>query len=213
MSVLPLANLFAMSFYDVTWQAGSAVWRPVGFAHYAALPRDPLFRAGLWSTRPSSRSAPSPGRWCSASFWRCWSAASTRGRVLYRAIFVLPILIPGIVIGAIWKLMLNYDFGLANQVIGLVGLGPHDWLGDPRHGAALRHRRRHLALDAVLLPAVPGRARIPAAGRVRGGQDRRRLGLAGARPRHHADDDADHPGDVRLPPGRSPSRSSTRSIC
>ena len=36
--------------------------------------------------------------------------------MLYRTIFILPILIPGIVIGAIWKLMLNYDFGLVNQI-------------------------------------------------------------------------------------------------
>ena len=42
----------------------------------------------------------------------------TRGRLLYRTIFILPILIPGIVIGAIWKLMLNFDFGLVNQAIG-----------------------------------------------------------------------------------------------
>ena len=28
--------------------------------------------------------------------------------------------------------MLNFDFGLANQILGLVGLGPVDWLGDGR---------------------------------------------------------------------------------
>jgi multiple sugar transport system permease protein len=27
--------------------------------------------------------------------------------------------------------MLNYDFGLINQAIGLLGLQPHDWLGAP----------------------------------------------------------------------------------
>ena len=53
-----------------------------------------------------------------------------RGRVFFRAVFILPILIPGIVIGAIWKLMLNFDFGLANQTLGLIGIGPFDWLGD-----------------------------------------------------------------------------------
>jgi multiple sugar transport system permease protein len=37
--------------------------------------------------------------------------------------------VPGIVIGAIWKLMLNYDFGLANKLLGFVGIMPHDWLG------------------------------------------------------------------------------------
>ena len=53
----------------------------------------------------------------------------TRGRVLYRTVFILPILVPGIVIGAIWKLMYNFDFGVVNQMIGLLGIGPVDWLG------------------------------------------------------------------------------------
>ena len=42
----------------------------------------------------------------------------TKGRVIYRTIFILPILIPGIVIGAIWKLLLNFDFGMVNQLTG-----------------------------------------------------------------------------------------------
>ncbi|MBI3454352.1 MAG: sugar ABC transporter permease [Candidatus Rokubacteria bacterium] len=55
-----------------------------------------------------------------------------RGRLLYRAVFILPILIPGIVIGAIWKLMYHLDFGLINQTLGLLGLAPQNWLGDKR---------------------------------------------------------------------------------
>ncbi len=43
--------------------------------------------------------------------------------------FLLPILIPGIIIGAIWRLMYNYQFGVVNQILDLVGLGPVDWLG------------------------------------------------------------------------------------
>ena len=43
---------------------------------------------------------------------------------------MLPILVPGIVIGAIWKLMYNFDFGVLNQMLGVLGLGPVDWLGN-----------------------------------------------------------------------------------
>jgi multiple sugar transport system permease protein len=129
MSVLPLANLFATSFYDVTWTAGSAVWTPVGLTHYQALPADPLFRAGLVNTAIFALGAVA-GQMVLGFFLALLVSRVTKGRVLYRAIFILPILIPGIVIGAIWKLMLNYDFGLVNQAIGLLGIGPHDWLGD-----------------------------------------------------------------------------------
>ena len=50
LTLLPVANLLAMSFHEVTWQQGRAVWAPVGSAHYVALLTDPLFRAGLFNT-------------------------------------------------------------------------------------------------------------------------------------------------------------------
>src|SRR4029079_17280562 len=53
-----------------------------------------------------------------------------RGEALYRHFFLLPILVPGIVICAIWKLMYNFDFGVLNQMLGVVGLKPVDWLGN-----------------------------------------------------------------------------------
>ena len=34
LSVLPLVNLFWMSFYNVTWSGGQATWTPVGLDHY-----------------------------------------------------------------------------------------------------------------------------------------------------------------------------------
>ena len=153
------------------------------------------------ATPPSSRSPPSRGRWCSASRWRCCAAASRAAGSSTARIFILPILIPGIVIGAIWKLMLNFDFGLINQALGLVGLG----------AARLAGRRRRRRCSRVIVVDIwhwtpfcfllfLAGLEVPAAGRLRGRQDRRRVGLAGARPRHPADDAADDPGHLRLPP-------------
>ncbi|MFO1147498.1 MAG: sugar ABC transporter permease [Alsobacter sp.] len=129
LSVLPLANLFWLSFNDVSWAGGKATWTPVGLAHYRAVPHDPLFQAGLVNTSLFALGAVS-GQMVLGFITALLCSRVTRGRVLYRTIFVLPILIPGIVVGAIWKLMLNYDFGLANQAIGLLGIAPLDWLGD-----------------------------------------------------------------------------------
>ena len=131
MSVLPLVNLLVLSFYDVGWSAGRAVWSPVGISHYQALPNDPLLRAGLVNTTIFAIFAVG-GQLILGFLLALFVSRINRGAVLYRAIFILPILIPGIVIGAIWKLLLNYDFGPVNQLIALVGLSPHDWLGDPR---------------------------------------------------------------------------------
>ena len=130
LSVLPLANLFLESFYDVAWRQGRAIWTPVGLAHYAVLPGDPLFRAGLLNTAVFALVAVA-GQMVLGFALALLCSRIERGRVLYRAIFILPILVPGIVIGAIWKLLLNYDFGLVNQATALVGLEPRDWLGNP----------------------------------------------------------------------------------
>ena len=44
---------------------------------------------------------------------------------------MLPILLPGIVIGAIWALMYNPDFGIINSTLQFFDLQPRDWLGTP----------------------------------------------------------------------------------
>jgi multiple sugar transport system permease protein len=128
LSVLPLANLFLTSFYNVTWAEGRAVFNPVGFTNYGALPADPLLRAGIVNTLAFGIAAVG-GEMLLGFFLAVLSSRVARGRVFYRTVFMLPILIPGIVIGAIWKLMYNFDFGLINQIIGLIGVPAQDWLG------------------------------------------------------------------------------------
>ncbi|AOF92982.1 sugar ABC transporter permease [Sinorhizobium sp. RAC02] len=130
LSALPIANLFLTSFQNVTWADGQQVRTWVGLAHYKALFSDSLFGAGISNTLIFAFGAVA-GQMILGFAMALLCTKITRGRVLYRAIFILPILIPGIVIGAIWKLMLNYDFGLVNKALSLLGIMPHDWLGTP----------------------------------------------------------------------------------
>jgi multiple sugar transport system permease protein len=129
LGVLPLANLVYTSFHTVTWSGGQATFTPAGFTHYLALLDDPLLRAGLRNTIVFAVCAVG-GQMLLGFALALLCSRVSRGRVFYRALFILPILIPGIVIGAIWKLMLNYDFGLVNQAIELLGFEPRNWLGD-----------------------------------------------------------------------------------
>jgi len=52
-----------------------------------------------------------------------------RGKGLARTVMILPILVPPVAIGSMWKLMYNYDFGLFNQALVGAGLSPVNWLG------------------------------------------------------------------------------------
>jgi multiple sugar transport system permease protein len=128
LSVLPLLNLFLTSFYNVSWTGGQPTWTPVGLANYIELPRDELLRAGLVNTLIFAFCAVG-GQMLFGLILALLCSRVIGGRVVYRTIFILPILIPGIVVGAIWKLLLNFDFGLVNQLIGLVGFESVNWLG------------------------------------------------------------------------------------
>lgn len=128
LSVLPLANLAAMSFFNITWSGGQSQWNPVGLANYSALPADGLLRASLRNTLIFAIAAVI-AQMLLGFFLALLCTKIRRGRALYRTVFILPILIPGIVVGAIWKLMYNFDFGLINQIAAWIGLEPRDWLG------------------------------------------------------------------------------------
>ena len=131
LSLLPLLNLVATSFFTVTWSGGHSTFTPAGLGNYRALAGDMLFRAGLSNTVIFAVFAVGGQLFCGFVLALLCNQV-TRGRALYRTIFILPILVPGIVVGAIWKLLLNFDFGLVNQVIELIGFEPVNWLGSAR---------------------------------------------------------------------------------
>jgi multiple sugar transport system permease protein len=57
--------------------------------------------------------------------------AMERGKSLARALMILPILVPPVAIGSMFKLMFNHDFGFFNQILGWIGIAPVSWLGSP----------------------------------------------------------------------------------
>ncbi|MCL6602960.1 MAG: sugar ABC transporter permease [Paenibacillus sp.] len=56
-------------------------------------------------------------------------------RNLFRSVFYFPVLISGIVMGFVWTIILNYNFGVVNQMLDSIGLGAYivDWLGNPKY--------------------------------------------------------------------------------
>ncbi|WP_199620616.1 carbohydrate ABC transporter permease [Paenibacillus alkalitolerans] len=55
-------------------------------------------------------------------------------RNIFRSVFYFPVLMSGIVMGFIWVIILNYNFGVVNQFLDKIGLSAWkmDWLGDPK---------------------------------------------------------------------------------
>ena len=72
-----------------------------------------------------------------------WSGS--RGRLAFRAIYFLPVILPIVVVGIVWGWVYNPLFGVLNTGLEAVGLGDlaRGWLGDP-----------DTALLAVLIAAI-----------------------------------------------------------
>ncbi len=55
-----------------------------------------------------------------------------KGRGLVRAMILLPMMCTNVVIGLMWRLLLNYQYGLVNYYIGRLGILPVEWLSSPK---------------------------------------------------------------------------------
>lgn len=73
------------------------------------------------------------------------SNEKTKGRIFFRVIYFMPVMLSPAVVGIIWGWIYNPIFGMLNKVLDGIGLGflSRGWLGDP-----------NLALYMVLLAAI-----------------------------------------------------------
>jgi multiple sugar transport system permease protein len=130
LTLLPLANLVWLSFFHVDWSAGHQARNFVGLANYLRLGSDSLFLAGIVNTVVFILASTAAQVAIGLALALLCSGIGRHSRI-YRTLLLLPILIPGIIIGAIWRLMYNYQFGIINQALAGLGIEPLDWLGSP----------------------------------------------------------------------------------
>ncbi|ONI80748.1 sugar ABC transporter permease [Saccharothrix sp. ALI-22-I] len=100
----------------------------VGLDNYVTLFGDPLFRTALGNVGLLVLLLPVavaiPGLLATLIYLR------VPGHRVYRGVYFFPAVLSPVIVGAIFNLLLAYD-GPLNAVLGGVGLGPVDWLGDP----------------------------------------------------------------------------------
>ena len=132
LTLLPVGLLFVLSASKLAWSAGLAQWSYVGLSNFRSLYGDILLRASFWNTLVFAFAAVTIQIVLGLALAVLTSGAR-RGRTVYRTIFLLPMLLPGIVIGAIWKLMYSFDFGVINQLLDVVSIDPQNWLGSRQY--------------------------------------------------------------------------------
>ncbi|MCT9000653.1 MULTISPECIES: carbohydrate ABC transporter permease [Chelativorans] len=132
LTAFPVVNLLGLSFFHVEWQDGAARFDFVGMENFRRLfSQETVFWAGVRNNIVFAVVAVSGQMILGFSMALAVKTAGSYGRALLTGIFLLPIVVPPIVIGTMWRLIMGREFGLANTLLGFFGLGPVDWLGDP----------------------------------------------------------------------------------
>jgi multiple sugar transport system permease protein len=143
--LLPVAAslLLSLTDFDIYAIADRANLRLVGAGNYLALARDPLFWRALLNTAVFVAVATPLSIAVSLAAALLVTAAAVRLAAVFRTLFFVPVVTSLVAVAVVWRYLYHPRFGLLNYGLGLVGVPPQDWLGDPR-----------LALPAIIVLAV-----------------------------------------------------------
>ena len=131
---VPIAAALVLSFTDFDIYA-VASWRNlrfVGLRNYGRLLHDPLFSIALGNTLYFVAVGVPLTIALSLGTALLVSSKRVRFQGLFRTLFFLPVVTTLVAVAVVWRYVYHPRFGLLNQGLGALGLGPIDWLGDPR---------------------------------------------------------------------------------
>jgi multiple sugar transport system permease protein len=128
-SVYPLVYSIGISLFD--WNLVDATSRPfVGLENYKELLSDSAFwhstRITLLFVGVATTLELAIGLGLGLLFFRRFP-----GDKILRALLILPMVVAPIVVGLLWRYMLNVEFGVVNYFLDITGIGRRDFLGSP----------------------------------------------------------------------------------
>ena len=128
LTLYPVANLVRMSVSTIEFTQGLEIWTFTPLRNLALLRADEVVPAAVRNTLVFVVAAVAIEMVLGLTL-ALLVAGITRGKGLVRTVMILPILVPPVAIGSMWKLLYNYDFGIFNQTLVAIGLPPANWLG------------------------------------------------------------------------------------
>jgi ABC-type sugar transport system permease subunit len=125
--LIPIGYLFYLTFHN-----GGIITpaRYVGLDNWKDVFRDPLVRTVIRNTVVYCLFA-IPSVFVIGMIFALTLQKIPRGNSAFRAIIYVPTLTPYVVAALIWLFMYQRDFGALNLTLGLFGIEPQSWLGDP----------------------------------------------------------------------------------
>jgi multiple sugar transport system permease protein len=132
--VVPVAAgfLLAATDFDIYAIGDLATARFVGLANFAALLRDPVFWKALLNTFYFVLVGGPLSVAVSLGAAMLLNVRVVRFKGLFRTVYFAPVVTTMVAVATVWRYLYHPRFGLLNQLLGAVGIGGVNWLGDPR---------------------------------------------------------------------------------
>jgi multiple sugar transport system permease protein len=143
--VLPVAAglLLSLTDFDIYAVGAPSSARFVGLGNYRHLLGDATFWKAVSNTLQFVLVGGPLSLAVSLAAALLLNAKLVRLRGLFRTIYFAPVVTTLVSVAIVWRYLYHPRYGLLNFLLGLVGIGPVDWLGDP-----------HWAMPAIILLAV-----------------------------------------------------------
>lgn len=130
LTVYPIINLFFMAVSTIRFEQAQEVWLFTPYRNFQTLINDEIFRIALINTVIFAVASVIIETVLGLAI-AILVASVTAFKGIMRTVLIIPVLMPPVAIGSMWKLMYSYDFGVFNQFFTWIGYGPVNWLGSP----------------------------------------------------------------------------------
>ena len=143
--VLPVGAglLLSLTDFDIYAIGSPGVARFVGLDNYMRLMRDDTFWTAVWNTLKFVLIGGPLSIAVSLGAALLLNAKLVRMRGFFRTVYFAPVVTTLVSVAIVWRYLYHPKYGLLNFLLGLVGIDPIDWLGDPQW-----------AMPAIILLAV-----------------------------------------------------------
>ncbi len=127
--IYPLAYSFYLSFHDWTMQTFRQGVPFIGLEHYVTAFSNDRFWNAMRVTLTFMALA------LTFEFTLGMALALlldrlTVGKMVLRALLLLPLMCTNIIIGLMWRMLFNFDFGMMNYLLSTIGVRPVAWLSE-----------------------------------------------------------------------------------
>jgi multiple sugar transport system permease protein len=127
-SVFPLLYSLGISFFD--WSQTTRSFTFIGLENYRRLLADPVFWQSIGNTAILVGAGVAVQVVLGTAL-ALFFDLHLRGMWFVRGVLILPMLLTPVVVGLMWRAMLNPEWGMVNWTLGQAGLPQPFWLGDP----------------------------------------------------------------------------------